>query len=158
MLVKWLEETSLASAMQSHEWAVPAVQSIHILGLAIIFASMLMYDLRLLGVSGRHYGLGAMTKRFLPPLWIALGVMLATGALLIVAEPARELLNPLFWTKMSLLLIASLLTYGAGRTSLGARGQSFDLSIMARTIGLVCLGCWLGIVFCGRWIAYFDVM
>jgi len=49
-LSAWLEKTHLSQLIQTHEWVIPAVQSIHILAIAVVAASALMINLRLLGL------------------------------------------------------------------------------------------------------------
>ena len=137
-------------------WIVPTMQSIHIVAICAVVASMAMLDLRLLGVIGRGQPVRSNARRFLKWMWIALPVLLLTGSVLIVGEPARELLSPWFWYKMTMLAIALVLTVPLYRLieekplaqhSSSSRG-------MLQIIGLVSLAMWLGIVFCGRWIAY----
>src|SRR5215470_3585206 len=104
----WLSRTSLSVAIQSHEWVIPTVQSLHIAAIGVVMASIFMIDLRILGFAGRDQSLLETTGRFGPWLSGALCVLLATGIFMIVGEPARELLAFSFWLKMSLVAIGSL--------------------------------------------------
>ena len=66
---KWLTATALSQSIQSVEWMIPAVQTVHILAVAAIMASVLMVDLRLLGVGAREWTIASAAKRFLPFVW-----------------------------------------------------------------------------------------
>ena len=106
-LIEWLSQTPLSLAIQTREWVVPTIQSIHIVAIGVVVASVFMIDLRVLGWAGRDQTLVETVDRFGPWLSWALGVLLVTGALMVVGEPARELLSFSFWLKMSLVAIGT---------------------------------------------------
>ncbi len=140
----WLEATSVSRTLQTVEWIIPAVQTVHILAVASVVTSALMVDLRLLGLGLRDQSVQAVARRYLPFVWWPLPVLLASGATLIVAEPARALENPVFWLKMGLLAAAIVGTLASQR----------PLRRSARLLAVLSLAAWVGIVFAGRWIAY----
>ena len=155
-LSDWLAATGLSIWLASQVWAVPMLQSVHILSIGLILASLAMLDLRLAGLIGRDQSLREMTLRFYPWIWGALGVLVTTGILQIMAEPARELLNWIFWTKMGLIVTAVLFTAPLRRLLEDCRFR--DLTprkrLLFRTCALVSLALWVLVVTCGRWIAY----
>ena len=136
----WLEQTPLSQAIQGASWVVPSVQTVHILAIALVMSSILMIDLRLAGVVWRDQPVSRVYGRFRPMVWWALPVLLATGIVMIIGEPARSLANPIFQLKMLLLASAIVVTL---------------LPFRNRLIAIVSLSLWVGIVFCGRWIAYY---
>ena len=152
----WLEQTSWSQTVQSTAWIVPTVQTVHILAVATVVASALMLNLRLLGLVGLDQPLDRLSARFLPAIWWTLPVLLLTGVLMIIGEPARSLKNPIFQLKMGLLIAALGVTAfyplrlkgGGDRLAAGGRGAALLIAIPA-------LALWSGIVFAGRWIAYF---
>ena len=152
----WLAASGLTTWLASQMWVVPSLQSIHILAIGIILASLAMLDLRLAGFIGREQSMREMTLRFYPWIWGALAVLVTTGFLQIMAEPARELLNWVFWTKMGLIVTAVLFTAPVRRLIEDCRFR--DLAPrkqrIVRTCGLISLALWVLVVVCGRWIAY----
>ena len=155
----WLAGTELSLVFSTEAWFVPLVQTIHILAIAIVIASMAMLNLRVIGIAGTAQGLGPMAARFLPWMWRALAALLVTGALLIVAEPPRSLLNPLFQLKMLLLVAVVLLSVGF-QGVLKARAAGWDAAsgapAAAKLAAAFSLTLWVAIIFAGRWIAYVD--
>ncbi len=150
----WLSNTPLSQAIQNHNWVIPSVQSVHILAIATVMASIVMVHFRLLGMNGRRQTVPQVAHRFLPWVWTAVCVLAATGLILIIGEPARELESEVFWIKMSLLACVLILT---AAVQFGAfRGESFweDRRLLASAIAVVSLFLWVGIVAAGRWIAY----
>src|SRR5688572_3198701 len=118
---EWLATTSVSLTIQSHLWIIPAVQSIHIVCIGMVIASVFMIDLRIFGWAGRDQTLLETTRRYSPWLWAALGVLLVTGILMVVGEPVRELMSLSFWLKMSLIIVgivvATLFQFSLRRNS-----------------------------------------
>ena len=83
----WLEQTALSQAI------VPAVQTVHIVAIATVIGAVLMLNLRLLGLVGLDQPVARFSARFLPVIWWTLPVLLVTGAVMIIADPARSLKN-----------------------------------------------------------------
>jgi hypothetical protein len=155
----WLATTPVSMTFQTVEWIIPAVQSVHIIAIAIVMSSVVMVDLRLLGLMGHTQSISGLTRRFIPWVWCALVVLLLSGLVLITAEPRRDLLNPIFQAKMLLLIAAMAVTAGFQETV--RRNMEFwDLSPRRRTgawvTAVVSLLLWTAIVGCGRWIAYVE--
>ncbi|MEI9891867.1 MAG: DUF6644 family protein [Caulobacteraceae bacterium] len=106
----WLSGTALSVSIQTISWIIPLVQSVHIMAITVVMGSVLMIDMKLLGVVGRGTPVTGMVHRFAPWIWTALVVLLATGSILTIAEPARELTNLMFRIKMALILVVGAVT------------------------------------------------
>jgi len=155
----WLSVTPVSMTLQSVEWIIPTVQSVHILAIAIVMSSVIMVDLRLMGLTGHTQSISGMARRFIPWVWWALLALLLSGAVLITAEPRRDLLNPVFQAKMALLVVAIGVTVIFQETV--RRNMEFwDLSPSRRmgawATAVISLLVWTAIVGCGRWIAYVE--
>ncbi len=153
----WLAATSVSQTIQTVGWIIPAVQTVHILAVAAVLTAALMMDLRLLGVSGQDQSVVSIANRFLPFIWWPLPVLLLTGAVLIIAEPARSLQNPVFLLKMALLIGAAGVTL-ACQIPLRRDPGFWELTPVrrrvARLIAMTSIPLWMAIVCAGRWIAY----
>ena len=156
-LSKWLAATPLSHTIQTTSWFIPTIQIIHILGVAVLFSSAVLVDLRIWRLLERDIPLAQVARRFLPPIWPVLLILLITGSLLIVGEPRRSLLNSTFYLKMALLAVAIMLTVGLQR-SISSSPNSWDKDRGGRMVGrfaaTVSIFVWCGILFAGRWIAY----
>jgi hypothetical protein len=146
----------LSHLLQEHGWMVPAIQTVHILCIAVVFPAMALYCLRLC-LRPHGGGAGAVRARSrLRAAWRTLGVMLASGTLLIFAEPTRELPNPAFQAKMALLVAAMLVTawcQRAGRTAAAGAPAATGLATLRAGAALALL-LWSATAVAGRWIAY----
>ena len=76
----WLASTSVSHVIQTTKWIIPTLQTIHILAIAALFSSAILFDLRLWGVVERDLPLKDIARRFFPVIWFALPVLLISGA------------------------------------------------------------------------------
>src|SRR5215831_543045 len=155
----WLSQTSLSLAIQTHEWIIPTIQSIHIVAIGVVLSSVFMIDLRVLGWAGRDQSLLETTARFGPWLSGALYVLLATGIFMIIGEPARELLAFSFWFKMLLIAIGTLIA-SIFQIALKRNEHYWEKSLRRGTVkslAILTFLVWVAIVILGRLIAYDHV-
>jgi hypothetical protein len=155
-LCVWLDQTALSQAIQAISWVVPTVQTVHIMSVAVVITSALMLDLRLIGVVGVDQPLDRVWAHFLPFVWWPLLILLATGALMIIGEPARSLKNPMFQLKMALLLGAMIVTVIVQLLGRNSSLPEHGPGISRYLIVVLFLLLWTGVVFAGRWIAYWS--
>jgi hypothetical protein len=153
-LGRWLEGTGLHQTMQTVEWAVPAVQTVHILAIAAVFASSLALALRVFQVAGSDWSAAQWRARL--DGWVVWGlvVLLLSGAMMIAGEPGRALNNALFQTKMILLLLALALFFALSRGVKGLMRLDQPTPGGVRLLAALLVLVWLAIIVCGRWIAY----
>jgi hypothetical protein len=155
----WLASTPPSVFIQEHNaWTIPAIQSVHIVGIALVMGAVLMIDLRVLGLAWTDQTLRQTMDRFGPWLTGSLWLLLATGVLMVVGEPVRELVAFSFWLKMALVAIGAAIAVAFQRALRrdaqrweGALGPSIKL--MAVFTFLV----WVCVIFLGRLIAYDHV-
>ena len=152
----WLSNTPVSMLIQNAFWVIPTVQTVHIAAIAVVMSSILMLDLRLLGVVGRTRPVAQVADRFIPWVWSAVVVLLLSGVLLIIGEPGRELLSEVFWLKMSLLVCALVLT-GVIQHVLRGGGSFWERRrAIAAGAAIASLVLWTAILASGRWIAYVE--
>ena len=147
----WLQATPFSVAIQSTLWLTPLLQSIHIVMIGVVFTSMLVVALRVLGQLNTDEPLAVVWRRFAPWFWTALSVMAATGLVLCISEPIRQVTALSFWIKMSLLAIGISSALYFGRVVAAQLGEP---SGRARFAAVATIFLWLAIMFMGRWIAY----
>lgn len=155
--VDWLSQTPLSLAIQTREWVIPTIQSVHIVAIAVVMGSVFMIELRLWGWAGRDQTVSETTARFGPWLIGALGVLLVTGAVMVIGEPERELLALSFWLKMSLVAIGTIVAIAFQR-AVERRDRAWEPAVVDRrrikAAAFVVLLIWLGVIVLGRLIAY----
>ena len=152
-----LEGSALGQAMRQWLYLYPAVETLHIVGIALLFGSIAVFDLRLLGLS-RSIPVRRLAGHTLPWTAGAFVLIVPSGFAMFTAHALEFIGNPVFALKMCLILAggtnAALLHAGVFR---GA--ANWDVSVMpplaARAAGAVSLLVWISVIACGRLLAYF---
>jgi len=135
-------------ALRSQAWIYPALEVVHIVGIALLLGNLVALEMR---VFGRATALPVQAMARLS-LSIAIGgfaLAATSGSLMFATQPAELLANRAFLVKMGLLLAA-----GCNAGWFHARGSLRKLDALARVQMLLSTAIWLAVVFCGRWIAY----
>lgn len=154
---QWLADTSASQLFQNQAWIVPTSQSIHIVSVCMVFTSAIMINLRLLGVWGVSRTVSQLTRDLVPWMWGGLVVLLLTGAVQTIAEPVREFVTPVFWAKMAMIVIVSLMTaVFARKVRAGAAGwdATGGPSAGSRSFAIATSILWIAIIVCGRFVGY----
>jgi anaerobic C4-dicarboxylate transporter len=148
--------TPISTGIRTTAGLIPTAQSIHIVAIAVVVGSALVTDLRLAGVLATDETPQTVIRRYLPWMWAALAVLVATGTILTVAEPNRVLANSVFWSKMALVVVAFGLTLLFRYPFLHPQFQLEHArwAALAKPMAWVSLLVWIAVIFCGRWIAY----
>ncbi len=149
-------ESAISTGIRDVSWIIPAVQSIHILGVAGVIGAAIVMDLRLAGVLATDETPQAVVRRHLPWMWSALALLLSTGFLLGLGEPDRVLGNMVFWIKMGLVVSAFILTVLFRYPILHPdyRIEHARMAMLVKPMAWGSLAIWAAVIFCGRWIAY----
>ncbi|MGI4880906.1 MAG: DUF6644 family protein [Janthinobacterium lividum] len=157
---KWLADTNASLKVQEILWIIPIVQCIHILAISTVIGAALMINLRILNVAGVSQSMTATSRRFIPWIWWGVSVALATGLVMIVGEPVRELVNFAFWGKMALLFV-SLVLAGVFQSTLNRRVAFWETNDTKRhrvqILAVVSILIWVSILVLGRLIAYLQI-
>src|SRR5262245_47845666 len=134
----------------------PIVQTIHLLAIAAIMGSIVMLDLRVLGLAVHGQLPHDLARRVLPWTWWAIPVLALSGSMFILARPRRYLGNPIFGIKFALLALALTMTFVLSRMMARLDVTAERTGVWAKVVAGVSLLLWLSVVMAGRWIAYVD--
>ncbi len=152
----WISNTALCLWIGEHFWAIPIMQTIHIVSIASAFGSILMINFRILGINGGTRTMAQTVHRYQPWVWWALFFLILSGIGMIIGEPVRELVNPIFWIKMGLVVLVILVSAGF-HVSVNRNAAIWDGTIGARIGAVLVILLWCAVMFGGRWIAYAPV-
>ena len=132
----------------SHPIAYPALEVLHITGIALLLGSLVLVELRVWGFA-HELPVKPLARLGLSVTLCGFGLVVASGLLMFAANPAELLSNRAFLIKMGLVQLAGLnAAWFHGRDSL-LRGDA-----LARVQTVLSVGIWLAAIICGRWIAY----
>ena len=150
-----LERTAVATAVREGTWLYPAIQSAHVLGLATLFGSLAVLDLRLLGVS-RALPVAPLARHALRAVHAAFIVLVVSGSLLFVADASALVSNPAFRAKMIVVPVAALngLAFELRHLRRADRLGLEDAPPGGRPAAALSLVLWTLVIVLGRLIAY----
>lgn len=132
----------------SHPIAYPALEVLHITGIALLLGSLVLLDLRVWGLAP-ELPLRPLARLSLAVTLSGFGLIVCSGLLMFAAQPAELIANRAFVLKLVLVLLAGLnAAWFHGRDSL----EHCDRLARAQTV--LSLGLWLAAIASGRWIAY----
>ena len=153
-LFEWFEHSRLSTAMHAGAWQFPAVEILHIAGAVLVFGSILIVNLRLLGQA--FSDIPALTISSDLRSWNRAGLMaqFVTGPLLLITEATRFYTNTPFRAKAGLLLLAILF-----QTTIHKRMIARDGVVsrgLVTTVACASLALWFGVVVSGLSIELFG--
>ena len=156
-----LEASALGQAMRQWLWLYPSVEIVHIVGIALLFGSIAVMDLRLLGVS-RSIPVRTLARHVLP--WSAGSFLLIipSGLMMFTAHATEFIDSEVFVLKM-LLILAGGVNAALFHTITFRTADVWDTEEMrklppppsARAAGAISLLVWISVIACGRLLAYF---
>jgi len=149
----WCENTWLGEAIRASTWLFPAIESLHLLGLAVIGGAVLLMNLRLLGWGFQRQTAAQLWRDTRPWLISSLAVMLVTGLLLFTSEAIKLYYHEAFWVKMVSLALSILFTFTVvRRIALAEAGPVRPL--WNRAVAVISIVLWSGVGIGGRWIGF----
>jgi hypothetical protein len=144
-----LAHSHLGHTMQASKWDFALVEMVHLLALAILGGSVLIVDLRLLGVilkGESAYLIGCDLSRLLLGSLVA---MIVSGIALLSEEAGKCYYSPAFRWKMALLAAAGTFYFTLHRRALLHTGAGAP-NLWSRIAAIISLMLWLGVGVAGR--------
>lgn len=146
-----LTQSGLAEALRYSRWGYAAVNTLHVIGIATLFGSICVLDLRLIGVI-RAIDLRDLERTIRPIAALGLTVAILSGALLFTLRAPEYFALSVFRAKLALIAVGVLIALATMRfaavETLSAAGQ--------RALGSISLICWLSVLVLGRLIAFVE--
>jgi hypothetical protein len=156
-LLKWLAATAFATKIRDSLILFPLLESTHVFGLALVFGTILVIDLRLLGAASSHRPFQRVASDIFKWTWAAFALTAATGVLMFITNAPVYYHNFYFRTKMVLLVIAGLnmlvFELTAGRNIHGWN-EAPSAPSAGKAVAVVSLAMWIAIIFMGRMIGF----
>jgi len=136
------------ATLLTHAWAYPALEVVHIVGIALLLGNLILLEMRVFGW-GTVLPVRELARLSLLIAAVGFGLAALSGLTMFATQPAELLSNRIFTVKMLLLMLAA-----ANAAWFHARDSLGRLDGMARVLMVVSSLIWLAVVACGRWIAY----
>jgi hypothetical protein len=156
-ICQWLDSTRFNAMLRQSTWAFPTFDTIHTLGIVLVAGTIMLVDLRLLGLGLRSVPVAQLVARIVPATLGGFALMLVSGGLLFSSEAVKMYHSPAFRIKVVLLALAGLNALIFHRTiyrDVANWDPGAIAPARARLAGLLSLVLWMAIIAAGRAIAY----
>jgi len=156
-ILRWLEATGVATRIRDSLYIFPFLESIHVIGLALVFGTIAVIDLRLLGIASSGRPFKIMAADIMKWTWAAFVVTALTGSLMFMTNAGVYYHNFYFRAKMALLVLAAVNMLSFELT-LGRAVHRWDKATAAppagRVVAVLSLAIWISVIFAGRLIGF----
>jgi hypothetical protein len=156
-----LEGSALGQAMRQWLWLYPSVEIVHIVGIALLFGSIAVLDLRLLGFS-KNISVKRLASHVLPWTAGAFILIIPSGLLMFTAHATEFIDSEVFILKMLLIMAAGVnaalfhtITFRTADVWDSEEMRKLPPPPSARLAGSLSLAIWISVIACGRLLAYF---
>src|SRR5665213_826582 len=105
-ICRWLQENSWIVAINGTAWAAATVEIVHYFSMFILVGSMVIVDLRVLGLVGRRLRASQLADRLFPWMWISLTFNFLSGFLMFAGSAPSYYRNDIFYDKLTVILLA----------------------------------------------------
>jgi hypothetical protein len=157
-LLDTLAQSSLSIAIAGNPTIFPWAETIHVMAIALVFGTILIVDLRLLGLAANNARVSALTDGMLPITWVGFALAVITGALMFLTNPMGYFENEDFRIKAALLLLAgvnmAVFHLFTARTQASWDMPNIATPTGARVAGALSIAIWIGVIAAGRWIGF----
>jgi uncharacterized protein YacL len=152
-----LHGNSLAQIIRENELLFPWIEALHVLAITLVFGSIALVDLRLIGVRALNRPISKIAEELLPVTWIAFLIAAVTGAILFTSNALSYSQNFYFISKIILLALAGL-NMLCFQLIIGRNLEAWNnfglLPTSARVAGALSIILWTGVILCGRLIGF----
>lgn len=155
-LFKAIQASPIGSTISQSTWMFPTIETIHVIAIATVIGTIVMVDLRLVGVASKERPVSALTHELLPWTWGAFAVALASGLLLFTSRAADYMAVPAFIIKFAVMAVAAanmLVFHFTTYRSVSAWDLGRPVTA-ARVAGGLSLLLWAVVVICGRKVGF----
>jgi len=150
---QWCETTSLVAVLREIRWLVPTIQAVHVMGFALIGGTVLVVNLRMLGVGLRQLPVAQIARDAERWLFISLAVIVPSGVTLFMTEATKCYFYLAFWVKMSAFFLALVFTFTVHRRVAMADETSVNPRL-SKLVAWVSLSLWSTVGIAGRLIGF----
>lgn len=156
-ILAWLEATSLATKIRDSLFLFPLLEATHVIGLALVFGTIAVIDLRLLGAASTTRPFKLMASDILKWTWAAFALTALTGSLMFITNAGVYYHNFYFRSKMVLLVLAAV-NMGSFELTLGRTAHRWDKAATAprqgQVVAVLSIAIWISVIFAGRLIGF----
>jgi uncharacterized membrane protein len=151
-LCEWLEHTWLISTIADTGWIYATVSVTHYFTLFVLVGTIVLVDLRVLGVAARNQSVAQIAEALFPWTWTALGLALLSGFIMFATDAGDYYPDKIFRIKMTVILLAVIFAVIV-RRNVPKWDRAPVIPAGAKLVAFVSLALWIGAILAGVEIA-----
>ena len=147
-LCRLLQDNSLIAVINGTAWIAAALEIVHYFSMFILVGSMVIVDLRVLGLVGRRQDATQLAERLFPWMWISLAFNFLSGFLMFAGSATAYYRNDVFYDKMAVILLAIVANIIV-QQKVRKWGQLPAMPAWAKLVAFISIGLWIGAIIAG---------
>ena len=147
-LCRLLQDNSLIAVINGTAWIAAALEIVHYFSMFILVGSMVIVDLRVLGLVGRRQDATQLAERLFPWMWISLALNFLSGFLMFAGSATAYYRNDVFYDKMAVILLAIAANIIV-QQKVRKWGQLPAMPAWAKLVAFISIGLWIGAIIAG---------
>ena len=145
---RWLQENSLIAFLNGTAWTAALLEIVHYFSMFILVGSMLIVDLRVLGLAMRRQGATELAARLFPWIWISLALNFLSGFFMFAGSATSYYRNDIFYDKLGVILL-SIVANVIVQQNVRQWTERPAVPAWAKLIALLSIGLWIGAIIAG---------
>jgi hypothetical protein len=153
----WIQGSGFAERTRESLYIFPTLEAIHVIGLTLVVGTILVLDLRLLGLASTRRPVHRVIADILKWTWVAFVITAVTGVLMFTTNALVYFDNVYFRTKIALLVLAGLNMAAfevTARRTINDWDSARSAPASGRVIAVLSLVIWVGVIVTGRMIGF----
>jgi uncharacterized membrane protein len=147
-LCRWLQDNSFIALINGTAWTAAALEIVHYFSMFILVGSMVIVDLRVLGLVGRQQDATQLADRLFPWIWASLALNFLSGFFMFAGSAIAYYRNDIFYDKVGVVLLAIIANIVV-QQKVRKWDQLPAMPASAKLIALVSIGLWIGAIIAG---------
>ena len=147
-LCRWLQENTIIAVLNGTSWTAAVLEIIHYFSMFILVGSMIIVDLRVLGLVGRRQDATLLADRLFPWMWISLLFNFLSGFVMFAGSATAYYHNDIFYDKVIVVLLAIAASITV-QQKVRKWNQSPAMPAWAKLIAVLSIGLWIGAIIAG---------
>jgi uncharacterized membrane protein len=147
-LCRWLQDNSFIALINGTAWTAAALEIVHYFSMFILVGSMVIVDLRVLGLVGRQQDATQLADRLFPWIWASLALNFLSGFFMFAGSAIAYYRNDIFYDKVGVVLLAIIANIVV-QQKVRKWDQLPAMPASAKLIAVVSIGLWIGAIIAG---------
>jgi hypothetical protein len=156
-ILQAIQDTGLAAGIRNSLLWFPVLEAVHVISIGLVFGTIMIVDLRILGLAGTERSYGKVSADVLKWTWAAFGLAILTGSLMFITNATGYVDNGFFRAKFCLMVLAGL-NMLAFQLTAGKRGEEWGENPrgpnLGRAAAMLSLALWFGVILMGRVVGF----